>query len=94
MPGNDDGVISNEPKRRVSIITDPVMESRMGHDNLGFEPNTKRKISQVRFRLISGYSIGNNYHTFYPAAFQSFRRWTSETEKQPSSFTQCRQCSS
>ncbi|XP_065094948.1 sodium/hydrogen exchanger 9B2 isoform X3 [Ochlerotatus camptorhynchus] len=46
MPSNDDGVISNEPKRRVSIITDPVMESRMGHDNFGYEPNTKRKISQ------------------------------------------------
>lgn len=46
MPGSDDGVVSNEPKRRVSIITDPVMENRMGHDNFGFEPNAKRKISQ------------------------------------------------
>ncbi|XP_055544236.1 sodium/hydrogen exchanger 9B2 isoform X5 [Wyeomyia smithii] len=46
MPNSDDGVVSNEPKRRVSIITDPVMDSRMGHDNFGFEPNNKRKISQ------------------------------------------------
>lgn len=47
MPGSEDGIVSNEPKRRVSIITDPVMESRMGgHDNFGFEPNAKRKISQ------------------------------------------------
>lgn len=46
MPNTDDGVISNEPKRRVSIITDPIMESRMGHDNFGFEPNSKRKVSQ------------------------------------------------
>ncbi|XP_055589176.1 sodium/hydrogen exchanger 9B2 isoform X1 [Uranotaenia lowii] len=44
MPG-EDGVVSNEPKRRVSIITEPISEARVGHDNFGFEPN-KRKISQ------------------------------------------------
>lgn len=53
MPSGDDGVISNEPKRRVSIITDPVMENRIGHDNFGYEPNTKRKISQVGIDYLS-----------------------------------------
>uniref|UniRef100_A0A182RX38 Na_H_Exchanger domain-containing protein n=1 Tax=Anopheles funestus TaxID=62324 RepID=A0A182RX38_ANOFN len=35
---------SGDTKRKVSIITEPVVE-RLGHDNLGFEQN-KRKISQ------------------------------------------------
>ncbi|XP_055638910.1 sodium/hydrogen exchanger 9B2 isoform X3 [Toxorhynchites rutilus septentrionalis] len=43
---DSEGVVSNEPKRRVSIITDPVMESKLGHDNFGFDIHSKRKISQ------------------------------------------------
>lgn len=33
------------PKRKVSIANDPVSEGR--YDNLGFEPCSKRKTSQV-----------------------------------------------
>lgn len=41
-------VVTNEPKRRVSIASDPVAEVR-GYDNLAYEPNPKgRKISQVK----------------------------------------------
>lgn len=35
------------PKRKVSIANDPVSEGR--YDNLGFEPCSKRKTSQVNF---------------------------------------------
>lgn len=64
MPGNDESVVSNEPKRRVSIITDPVMESRMGHDNLGFEPNSKRKISQVWYPMFVSIEMINIHLLF------------------------------
>lgn len=37
---------SVEPRRRVSIASDPVIDGRLGHDNLGFEQNRGRKISQ------------------------------------------------
>lgn len=37
-----------EPKRRVSIANDPVAESRLGYDNLGYDLYPRRKISQVR----------------------------------------------
>lgn len=36
--------VTSEPKRRVSIASDPVA---VGHDNLAFEPNPRRKISQA-----------------------------------------------
>lgn len=36
---------SIEPRRRVSIASDPVTDGRLGHDNLGFEQNRGRKIS-------------------------------------------------
>lgn len=38
---------STEPKRKVSIATDPVSESRIGHDNYSYEPSSRRKVSQV-----------------------------------------------
>lgn len=38
---------SNEPKRRVSIASDPVSESRLAYDNLGYDLYPRRKISQV-----------------------------------------------
>ncbi|XP_040159562.1 sodium/hydrogen exchanger 9B2 isoform X1 [Anopheles arabiensis] len=48
MPSEEGNVSSQsssgDTKRKVSIITEPVVE-RLGHDNLGFEQN-KRKISQ------------------------------------------------
>lgn len=37
---------SDPPKRKVSIITDPIAENRLGHDNLAFEQNPRRKTSQ------------------------------------------------
>lgn len=37
---------SVEPRRRVSIASDPVVDGRLGHDNLGFEQIRGRKISQ------------------------------------------------
>lgn len=37
---------SVEPRRRVSIASDPVIDGRLGHDNLGFEQTRGRKISQ------------------------------------------------
>lgn len=44
-------VVTNEPKRRVSIASDPVA---VAYDNLAFEPNPKgRKISQVCFFFCS-----------------------------------------
>lgn len=51
-PGGDLPSISTNPnlqeKRRVSIVSDPVGDARLGYDNLGFEPNSRRKISQVK----------------------------------------------
>lgn len=38
---------TTEPKRRVSIANDPVAESRLGYDNLGYDLHPRRKISQV-----------------------------------------------
>jgi hypothetical protein len=38
--------VTVEPKRRVSIVTDPAAETRLGVDNLAFEQNPRRKISQ------------------------------------------------
>lgn len=35
------------PKRKVSIANDPVSDNR--YDNLAFEPNSKRKTSQVKY---------------------------------------------
>ncbi|CAD7085885.1 unnamed protein product [Hermetia illucens] len=50
-PGGDLPSISTNPnlqeKRRVSIVSDPVGDARLGYDNLGFEPNSRRKISQA-----------------------------------------------
>ncbi|XP_046805604.1 uncharacterized protein LOC124419579 [Lucilia cuprina] len=42
-------VIDNQPKRRVSIASDPAAEGRHvgGYDNPAFEQNPRRKISQV-----------------------------------------------
>lgn len=40
-------VVENK-SRKVSIITEPMV----GHDNLGFEPNPKRKISQTSMKVI------------------------------------------
>lgn len=40
-------VVVNEPKRRVSIASDPVSESRHSYDNAAFEPHPRRKISQT-----------------------------------------------
>lgn len=37
------------PKRKVSIASDPVSDNR--YDNLAFEPNSKRKTSQVMFHV-------------------------------------------
>lgn len=48
-------VIENQPKRRVSIASDPAADSRMGgvgigaYDNPAFEQNPRRKISQVSY---------------------------------------------
>lgn len=61
MPSEEGNVSSQsssgDTKRKVSIITEPVVE-RLGHDNLGFEQN-KRKISQVStttlWLLLEGY---------------------------------------
>ncbi|TMW40725.1 hypothetical protein DOY81_014195, partial [Sarcophaga bullata] len=42
-------VIDNQPKRRVSIASDPAAEGRHvmgGYDNPAFEQNPRRKISQ------------------------------------------------
>lgn len=40
---------SNEPKRRVSIASDPVMAGHVGgYDNLGYDLHSRRKVSQVR----------------------------------------------
>lgn len=47
---NNTIVIDNQPKRRVSIASDPAAESRHmtgGYDNPAFEQNPRRKISQV-----------------------------------------------
>lgn len=43
--GGFPNLVSEQPKRRVSIITDPIGENRLGHDNLAFEQNPRRKIS-------------------------------------------------
>ncbi|XP_055859226.1 sodium/hydrogen exchanger 9B1 isoform X2 [Episyrphus balteatus] len=40
-------VVVNEPKRRVSIASDPVSESRHSYDNAAFDPHPRRKISQT-----------------------------------------------
>lgn len=43
-------VIDNQPKRRVSIISDPAHEGRSSvgaYDNPAYEQNPRRKISQV-----------------------------------------------
>lgn len=40
-----------ETKRKVSMASDPVSESRLGHDNLGYDLNPRRKISQVTIIL-------------------------------------------
>lgn len=40
---------SAELKRKVSIQSDPVAESRLGYDNLGYDLHPRRKISQVTF---------------------------------------------
>lgn len=37
------------PKRKVSIANDPVSDNR--YDNLAFEPNSKRKTSQVMLHV-------------------------------------------
>lgn len=37
------------PKRKVSIANDPVSDNR--YDNLGFEPCSKRKTSQVMYSV-------------------------------------------
>lgn len=41
-----------ESKRKVSMASDPVSESRLGHDNLGYDLNPRRKISQVIIILL------------------------------------------
>lgn len=38
---------TTETKRKVSIQSDPVAESRLGYDNLGYDLHPRRKISQV-----------------------------------------------
>lgn len=38
---------TSETKRKVSIQSDPVAESRLGYDNLGYDLHPRRKISQV-----------------------------------------------
>lgn len=47
-------VIENQPKRRVSIASDPAAEGRHvgGYDNPAFEQNPRRKISQVSVIII------------------------------------------
>lgn len=45
LPSNKTSIVTNEPKRRVSIASDPVAAA---YDNMAFEHNPKgRKISQV-----------------------------------------------
>lgn len=41
-----------EQKRKVSMASDPVSESRLGYDNLGYDLHSRRKISQVRAIII------------------------------------------
>lgn len=36
-----------DPKRRVSMASDPVSEQRLGYDNLGYDLHPRRKVSQV-----------------------------------------------
>lgn len=40
---------TSETKRKVSIQSDPVAESRIGYDNLGYDLHPRRKISQVEY---------------------------------------------
>ncbi|XP_037958585.1 sodium/hydrogen exchanger 9B2 isoform X2 [Teleopsis dalmanni] len=40
-------VVDNQPKRRVSIASDPATDGRHGYDNPAFEQNPRRKISQT-----------------------------------------------
>lgn len=42
-------ISASEPKRKVSILTDPP-QTGGGHDNLGYV-GSGRKISQVRFKI-------------------------------------------
>lgn len=39
---------TTDTKRKVSIQSDPVAESRLGYDNLGYDLHPRRKISQVK----------------------------------------------
>lgn len=49
-------VIESQPKRRVSIISDPpvIGGGGSGYDNPAYEQNPRRKISQVRARVPCG----------------------------------------
>lgn len=52
-----------EPKRKVSIATDPVSETRMGHDNYSYEPSTRRKVSQVKIDF--GFIYAHHYTLYH-----------------------------
>lgn len=41
------GANGGEPKRRVSIASDPVADARHAYDNLGYDLHTRREVSQV-----------------------------------------------
>lgn len=45
-PSKSPPVVESQPKRRVSIASELVIEGR-GYDNPAFEQNPRRKISQV-----------------------------------------------
>lgn len=48
LTSNSSPTGGDPPKqRKVSIITDPIAENRLGHDNLAYEQNPRRKISQA-----------------------------------------------
>lgn len=49
---NHSTISASEPKRKVSILTDPPSqhERNAGYDNLAFE-GARRKISQVRIKI-------------------------------------------
>lgn len=42
---------AGEPKRRVSIASDPVSDARHAYDNLGYDLHPRRKVSQVRLGM-------------------------------------------
>lgn len=51
---NHSTISASEPRRKVSILTDPPTHERSaGYDNLAFE-GARRKISQVRIKILIG----------------------------------------